>query len=233
MISDQSNRNNRCAVLFDMDGLMFDTERIGRVAWKQACREADYEMTDEVFDRIIATIPAECAEILTKHFGADFDYYARRARRIEIGREIEKTEGVGVKAGLLELLKYLQQHNVPCALASMTESKRARVRLQENGIEDYFALVLGGERIKKGKPEPEIFLTAAAELGVVPQHCMVLEDSRPGIAAASAAGMMPVMVPDLQQPDEAMSKACRLIAPSLVEVLEKMPELLAELQARP
>ena len=127
-------------------------------------------------------------------------------------------EGLPLKSGARELLSALNGSGTPLALASSTRTETVRRELRDAGLLDFFDVVIGGDQVTRSKPHPEIFLRAAAELGTAPEECCVIEDSFNGIRAAAAAGMHPLMVPDMLQPDEEILALAERVFPSLHEV---------------
>lgn len=202
------------AVLFDMDGVIFDSERLCLAVWRELAEELGLEDIEAVFLRCVGTNKTRTQEIFRAAYPAlDFARFDGEARR----RFAARCAGGGlpVKPGAREILGSLKEKGVPLALASSTEEAVVRRELQEAGLLDFFDAVIGGDRVTRSKPDPEIFLRAAASLGAEPARCFVLEDSFNGIRAAAAAGMRPLMVPDLLPPDEEMRRLAEAILPDL------------------
>jgi HAD superfamily hydrolase (TIGR01509 family) len=187
-------------VIFDMDGLMFDTERLACTMWKKAGAENGYTIPDSFFPSIIGSNTVETERIFKQRFGRDFPYQRLRKIRLDYTDRFLQDEGVPVKKGLLPLLDILTENNIKKAVATSTEKGRARENLTLAGILEKFDCLVGGDDVTKSKPEPDIFLEAARQLHTRPSSCIVLEDSEKGIAVALAAGMVPVMVPDIIPP---------------------------------
>lgn len=189
-------------LIFDMDGLMIDTEKLLQKFWVQAARELGYPMELE-HTLQIRSLSAEFADAKLKGiFGDSFDYYAVRDRRRELMREHVSKYGVEEKPGLGELLDYAKQKEYRLGVATATDAQRTEQYLNCIGKYTYFDAFVCGSMVKKGKPEPDVYLEAARQLGLNPQECIALEDSPNGILAAYRAGCVPIMVPDLDQPDE-------------------------------
>ncbi len=189
------------AVLFDMDGLLLDTEPLSRDAWRMAAREHGYDMTDEIIGSITGTTRSGAKERLLKTFGSDFDFdtvSALRGRHVET---LKKQRGVTVKKGVVNLLNLLDEKRVPYCVATSTKRERAYNLLKEAGLESRFKKIIGGDSITNGKPDPEIFLKAAEEMDASPADCLALEDSRLGAQAAFNGGIRVIVVPDIQLPD--------------------------------
>ena len=184
------------AVIFDVDGTLLDTERIYMHAWKDAAADLGYEITDELLRKTRAINVKEAARIFESEIGNGFSYDKTRAVRVRIAEEIIHRESPILKPGVTELLAFLQRKDIRLSVASSTNLKGTQAHLAESGILDPFEVVVGGDMVTKGKPNPDIFLKAAELLHLAPQECIVVEDSPAGIRAAHAAGMKAVLVPD-------------------------------------
>lgn len=207
------------AVLFDMDGLMFDTERMYQKAWLQAGRQMGAPMEPEIVDRLRGRNREGCARVCREAFGEDFDFDAMRtACRALMARWIEE-DGLPVKPGLYELLAELERRGIPAVLATSTTRDSAWGHLQRAKVDRYFLGAVCGDEVSHSKPHPEVFLKAAALAGKDPARCLVLEDSPAGVRAGAAAGCFTVMVPDLTAPDEELKKLADEILPGLRDVI--------------
>ena len=184
------------AVIFDVDGILLDTERIYMQAWKEAAAEQGYVMPDELLRKTRAVDAKAAAQIFEEEIGNGFSYQKTRPIRVRIAEEIIERESPILKPGVLELLSFLREKGIRLSVASSTKTKTTKEHLQINGIADWFEVIVGGDMITKGKPNPDIFLKAAELLGEAPENCIVVEDSPAGIRAGSAAGMKTVLVPD-------------------------------------
>ena len=202
------------AVLFDMDGVIFDSEQAVLAVWKVLAAELGLEEIESVFLRCVGTNKARTEEIFRAAYPAlDFAHFDAEARR----RFHTRWNGGNLpqKPGAREILQTMSDRGVPLALASSTETAVVKQELREAGLLAYFDAVIGGDRVRRSKPDPEIFLRAAEALGAAPGDCFVVEDSFNGIRAAAAAGMRPLMVPDLLPPDEEMEALAEAILPDL------------------
>ncbi|MDE6031623.1 MAG: HAD family hydrolase, partial [Oscillospiraceae bacterium] len=158
-------------------------------------------------------------------FGPEFDYMKVRSRRMELMAEHIRQYGLEKKPGLEELLSFLQKNRIPAAVTTATDRLRAEGYLQQTGLLQYFSGIICAAMVENGKPAPDIYLFAAQRLGLKPQECMALEDSPNGIRAASSAGCVTVMVPDLTEPDD---EVIPLIYTS-VETLADVPNIIKQL----
>ncbi len=208
------------AVIFDMDGLMIDSERVYRLAWFAAIGEFGQVMTDEIFRRFLGRNATDArallGELCAEFAAADF---MRRGGELAFSRFAP--EGMPPKPGLAELLDHLERAQLPKAIATSTRREAALRSLA--GLEQRFDVLTTGEEITRGKPAPDIFLLAADRLRVAPADCLVLEDSEAGISAAHAAGMRAVLIPDLVEPGEAIRRLAWRVCRSLHEVRAFVP----------
>jgi HAD superfamily hydrolase (TIGR01509 family) len=190
------------AVLFDLDGLMIDTERVVLKAFRIATDELGVELPPGLFPTLVGRTAMDSSAMILDAFGADFPLETFRAlTRSVYDREIDKN-GIGLMPGIELLLDYLAAQKIPYACATSTANERAWWKLHKAGIGHRFETLVGGDEVEAGKPAPDIFFEAARRLGVDSDGCIVLEDSPNGVRAAAAANMTPIMVPDMVQPDE-------------------------------
>lgn len=197
-------RQTDISVVFDMDGTIFDTERLILDCWEQVGERHGIPGIREVFIRCIGTNSARTQEIVYEHYGKDFPYEKFSGESSVLFHEIADTEGIPVKPGAAELLKYLSENKVPLGLASSTRLAVVTQELQAAGLYDYFQVVVGGDLLKNSKPAPDIYLMTCGRMGVVPENTYAIEDSYNGIRSAHSAGMRPIMVPDLLPATEEM-----------------------------
>jgi HAD superfamily hydrolase (TIGR01509 family) len=206
------------AVVFDMDGLLIDSEGLVRAALIQAAANLGFEMPIALCASMIGLPDADGVRKIIEHFGPDFPldrYRAEERRQIDL----LLAEGIALKAGVLEILDHLDRRSIPRAVATSSSRRSAREHLTHNGVHGRFTAIVAREDVERHKPNPDPFLKAAALLGVAPEHCLALEDSHNGVRAAHAAGMMTVMVPDLLEPTDEMHAKCVAIAESLHHVI--------------
>lgn len=205
------------AVIFDMDGLMFDTEALWAEQWPGALAAFGLEEKPGLADAARGTTGEAALAVIRSFYGdavdaaALFDEFRRRAA-------LRFERGVPAKPGLGELLDYLRNQGIPCAVASSSPEAMIHSNLRHAGLEGYFAAVVPGAWVARSKPEPDIFLEAARRLGSAPQSTLVLEDSFPGVRAGAAGGFVTAMVPDLLQPTPEIRSLCTAVCGSLFEV---------------
>lgn len=204
-------------VIFDMDGLMFDTERIWGTLWAPALARFGLTEPAGLAEASRGSAGENLLNIIRHYCGPDCDAPAIFAELVRMGEEVF-AHGVPKKPGLDELLAFLAAQGVPMAVASSSTAATVRHNLENGHVDQYFRLVVSGDQVRNSKPAPDIFLKAAEGLGVAPARCLVLEDSYNGVRAGHAGGFCTVMVPDIAQPDEEMRRLYTACYPSLHEV---------------
>ncbi len=207
------------AVIFDMDGLMFDTERLARDAWRCAMAEHGYALDDELYLTVIGRTAEGACSIFVDAFGPYLpiaDIETAKARYLRDMLEPSPP----LKPGLLTLLDGLEALLLPMAVASATDLAEVKRRLASVDMLGRFVAVVGGDEVARGKPAPDLFLLAAERLGACPADCVVFEDSEAGVNAAADAGMAVVVVPDLVEPSPSARATARAVLPSLAEALD-------------
>lgn len=207
------------ALVFDMDGLLCDTEVVYRDAMMATALEHGHQMPLSLFKSMIGLPGPSSDQKVLDHFGADFPITKFNNRVME-HVDAACLAGIALKAGVLELLDHLDEIGLPRAIATSSSHRAVEAHLGPSGIIPRFHAVVARGDYARGKPNPDPFLTAAARLGIEPQLCLALEDSHNGVRAAAAAGMMTVMVPDLLDPTEEMHSLCVRIARDLHEVAD-------------
>jgi len=215
------------AVVFDMDGLMLDSERAITDCMARAAAEAGHALPQSLWLELVGTGEAACRAILRQRLGtADADAMLARADTLY---DVVVDAGVPHRPGIVELLDWLVQRDVPRAVATSTARPLALRKLRKAGLLDRFDAICTSSDVARPKPAPDVYLLAAAELDVAPARCLVLEDSPTGVRAALAAGMIPVQVPDMVAPDAAVRGLGHRIVASLadaqrlLEARDRMP----------
>ena len=214
----QQRQNVIKAVLFDLDGVILDTEKLYTRFWQEAAQFYGYPMTREQALGMRSLSRGIGEAKLKSYFGEGIDYEQVRTKRVELMSAYIEKEGVEAKPGIVELLDYLDAYGIKRAIATSSPLDRTREYLSKVGLLDRFDELVSGHMVEKGKPEPDIYLYAASKLDLSPNECMVLEDSPAGILAAHRAGCVPVMVPDQDRPSEETRKLLYAVAESLCDV---------------
>ncbi|RJP24245.1 MAG: HAD family phosphatase [Candidatus Abyssobacteria bacterium SURF_5] len=214
------------AVIFDLDGLILDTERIAKRFWLMAFKEFGVVLTDEQYLGIVGRNVRDSNMVLRNLLGDDFPVEECRARMRETYYEDIARNGLPVKPGVHELVDFLKMKSLRYAVATSTARDITMRKLELTNLVSSFETVVAGDEVSHGKPHPEIFLKAAALLDAQPRAVVVLEDSFSGIRAAKAAGMIPIMVPDLAQPTEEIQSLAYAVVSTLSEAKEIIEEIL-------
>ena len=206
--------------IFDMDGLMFDTERQYQEVWQEIAEEMGIVLPPQFTREISGSNGDLLKSIVSKYYHTDepMELFHRVLDRVEIRLK----EYVPLKPGLLELLSFLKENGVKLAVASSSYEKIICSNLKVSNTEDYFDAVVSGSGsgIRLGKPAPDIFLFAAEQIGLSAKDCYVFEDSINGVLAGLAAGSVTIMVPDYTAPTEEIKRSDACICASLSEALE-------------
>ena len=205
-------------VLFDMDGLVVDTEKLYSRFWREACAFYGYEMSYEQSLKMRGLGGQAGEAMLHRFFGPQADYLALRSKRIELMDAFVDANGVELKPGILELMDFLEQRHIPAAITSSSPIPRIRKFLAPHGLDSRFAALCSGRDVPRGKPAPDIYLAGAAALDLPPENCLALEDAPAGIESAYRAGCLTVMVPDLDPAGSATIPMLWASADSLADV---------------
>ncbi len=194
------------AVIFDMDGVIFDSERATLLCWLELSKEKNFENIYEVFLKCTGTTMEKTKSIVLEAYGDDFPYdeYASLASKMYH----ERYDGgkLPMKKGVKDILEYLKENNKKIALASSSRKETVEKELRDAGIYSFFDEIVTGDMVNRSKPEPDIFLKACEAVGVKPDRAYAIEDSYNGIRAAFRGGLKPIMVPDLLEADDEMKK---------------------------
>ena len=213
------------AVVFDMDGVLFDTEIVCMKAWMAVAEKNGMADMEKVFPQCIGLNANDSRQIVMKAYGDDFDYPGFREQAAAWQREYLEKYGLPIKPGLEEILGWLKTSGFAVGLASSTRSSSVFGHLDQAGIRDCFSVVITGDMVEHSKPRPDIYLLACERLGVEPGQAYAIEDSPNGIRAAHAAGLCPVMVPDMVEPDGEILRLCRIVLRDLVQVLDFLKQV--------
>ena len=204
-------------VVFDMDGVLFDSEALVLHSWEQTAEIHGIPDVREVCLRCLGTNAEKSRQLFLEKYGADFPYDTYKT---EMSARYWENVGEGklaLKPGVREILDALRQHGWKTAIASSTRTAVVREEMQHFGLEQMFHEIIGGDMVRRSKPDPEIYLTACRALGADPAETYAVEDSSNGIRAAAAAGMRPVMIPDLLPPTPEIERLTEQIFPSMAE----------------
>jgi len=206
------------AVIFDMDGLLLDTERIALATFLETCEQLGLDAQTDLFMRCVGTNEALADQILKEGLQGEIDHLHFRAAWDSNYISRTSNELIPLKDGAAELLNYIASLQIPAAIATSTRTTRAREKLQGVGILNQFQVVVGGDQVQNSKPQPDIYLKAAEILGRKPGACLALEDSENGVRAAVNAGMTVVQIPDLVQPSAGLRTLGHIVLRSLSDV---------------
>ena len=212
------------AVIFDMDGVIFDSERCVIECWKVIADKHDVKGIEPVLMKCLGVTYEEGKKIFLKHYGADFPYDVRKKERSDLYHKRYDNGRLPLKTGIRELLIYLKENGYKVGVASSTREAIVSKQLVDADLRKYFDNLTCGDMLERSKPEPDIYLMACERLGVKPEEAIAIEDSYNGIRSAYRAGMFSIMVPDLAEPNEEMKTLAGTILGSLVEVKEWLEE---------
>ncbi len=201
--------------IFDMDGLMFDTEKLLVRFWRQAASEYGYDMTYDNVLSIRSLSRKYSVPFLKGIFGEKFEFDEIRARRIELMNDYIDKNGFEIKKGLFELLEYLKKREIKTAVATATDMARTETYMKKAGVCDFFDVIVCGNMVTRGKPEPDIYIAACDALKLAPGDCVAFEDSPNGVSSAFSAGCKVIMIPDLSQPDDSVKNKLTAVYESL------------------
>ncbi|MCE7984819.1 MAG: HAD family phosphatase [Caldilinea sp. CFX5] len=198
------------AAVFDMDGLMVDTESIYQAAWRDAIQQLGYTISEAALRATTGRRMADCYAILRGAVDDTFPMPAFLDLWPRLWHDHVNTHGINQKPGLTALLDLLDAHQIPKAVATSSEQAEALFTLEKANLLHRFSIIVSGDQIVNGKPAPDIFLCAAERLNIAPERCMAFEDSEAGVMAASSAGMVTIMVPEIEPVAEVVGRAYRV-----------------------
>jgi beta-phosphoglucomutase-like phosphatase (HAD superfamily) len=215
-------RADIAAVIFDMDGLVLDTEKTYRIAWREAGRAMRYDFPDVFLEALSGLSGGAVLRMIESFCGSGFDVDTFNGLSAACWHDHVAVHGIGVRSGFHRLLDYLNQEGIPFCLATNSTLVNAEECLGLAKLSGVFSTIIARDHVRRGKPAPDIFLQAAASLEVSVNRCIVLEDSSIGIEAAFNAGGLPVMVPSRLPIDAATLARCRLVLNDLAELTERI-----------
>ena len=207
-------------VLFDMDGLVLDTEKLYTRFWMEAAHDLGYPMTFQQALGLRSLNRNAGQEKLTEYFGPGISYTAVRAHRIELMDAHIAKYGIEVKPGIFELMDYLHANGIASAITSSSPMENIQQHLSAHNLLHRFDRLCSGYGVPNGKPAPDIYLYGAASLGLDPRECLALEDSPTGILSAYRANCLPVMIPDQDQPNAETEALLYAKADSLTDIID-------------
>ena len=215
---------NYKAAIFDMDGLLLDTERVCMRVFKQACQTVNLPFYEDVYFSIIGRNSAGSEKIFREVYGDDLPKL--HAEWSATYNAIVCHQAIPIKDGVVALLEWLKANNVPMAVATSTRREIATIKLRLAGLDHYFDHLTCGCEVSNGKPDPEIYLLAASRLGIEASQCLAFEDSNNGVIAAVAANMHTFQIPDLVEPSDDIIALGHTIEPSMFAVLNRLKSAL-------
>ncbi len=207
-----------------MDGTVLDTEKLLVRYWCQATNEAGFPMTREQALQLRSLASRYAVPLLKEWFGEACDYWTVRARRMELMQAHIGQHGLETKPGIRRLLDYLGENGYKRAVATATDFERASRYLKAVGLYGSFDKIISAHSVKNGKPQPDVYLYAAQQLGFLPEECVAAEDSPNGVRSASAAGCRTVMIPDLTRPDEELRPLLFAECGTLLDMIKLLEE---------
>ncbi|MDD3361484.1 MAG: HAD family phosphatase [Hespellia sp.] len=211
-------------ILFDMDGVLLDTERLSTIAWQKTAKRWQIDLPVSFINSYKGKNLVESRKLYLQRFGTDFPYDEFRAEKTEYMQEDIRVNGLPVKKGVYDLLKYAKEHQIKLAVATSTSRSTAEAYLRQVGIYEDFQAIVYGDSVAASKPEPDIYLEAAKQIGVKPEECFVIEDSTAGVMAGYHAGAQVIHIPDqITVPEEVLQKTYRI-----VEDMTKVIDLLED-----
>lgn len=208
------------AVIFDMDGVIFDTEKVYLDIWIEVFEKYGYKMTKELYVNVMGTGRKNVIKTFLENFGDDLPIEKMYEEKDNQLFYIIENQGIPLKEGVKELFSMLKEKNYKIALATSAKRERVEKQIKDKWLKESFDAIVCGDDVEKGKPSPDIFLKAAKKIDVEPENCFVVEDSPAGIKAAFSGGMKGIHVEDLKAADEDILKYCEKNFKNLQEIKE-------------
>ena len=206
------------ALVFDMDGVLLDTESLCFICWERSAAERGIEGIRDVYKKCVGTNVSDTMAILKASYGPDLDAQGFYDRACDLFHVVEAEQGIALMPYAARTLSDLQAAGYRLALASSTREATVRRQLGNAGLLDFFETLTCGDNVVHSKPAPDIYLAACSSLGLPPAVCVAVEDSFNGVRSAVAAGMRCVMVPDQLQPSEEIKKLASVVLHDLSEL---------------
>lgn len=212
-------------VLFDMDGVLFDTERLHIDIDQQLAAQMGYTLPEELVTQLYGSTDGRVRQLMLDAFGPDFncDYFQANSWKM-LDKYLEKN-GLPIKPGVVELLTYLSEQGISCAISSSSPQAVILRNLEWANIGRFFSVVVSGDVVEVSKPDPEIFISTAKQLGIRPAFCLAIEDSFAGVRSAARAGCVTAMVPDMLHPTPEIRSLCDVVLDSLHEVIDYIEQI--------
>lgn len=210
------------AVVFDLDGILIDSERIYVRAWNQVAEELNCPELVPAYVQVVG-LPYDQIEPIIHANLNDRVSMADFQTAINGAVKALTKNGYPLKSGAMEILQYLRDRGMPCAVATSSTTS-VPAKLQDTGIDGFFRHVVTRDQVEHGKPHPDVYLAAAAQLGVEPSQCLAVEDSEPGLRAALAAGMVVAHVPDIIDIGTELTDGCAIVCPDLFALRDWLAE---------
>ena len=209
------------AFIFDMDGTLFDTEKLTQEALRAVSRiHRERDDVDDFYPTVCGSTLPKAKLLYEAFYGEDYPFYERYDEMYRWIKEFIDKNGIPAKKGAKELLSYLKENDYKVAVATSSTRESTEEHIKKAGFENYFDVMVCGDEIKNSKPHPEIFLIAAKKLGVNPENCYVAEDSYYGVEAGVAAGMKVFMVPDMNVPRQKEKDLAYKICKDLLQIID-------------
>ena len=212
------------AVIFDMDGLMIDSERVTFECYQEVLKDMNLSMSEEFYKTLLGKTIATATKAMHEQYGNDFPVQEVVDQVHVLMNERFEKEGVPVKKGLIDLLKYLKENNYKTIVATSSHRNRVDKILTQANIYQYFDDSICGDEVENGKPNPEVFLKSCQKLGVNTDEAIVLEDSEAGIQAAHSGNISVICIPDMKYPEETYAKMTTCIFDSLDHVIDYLKQ---------